>query len=72
MDTSYALKWMLMVMCGYTHISIFACLMRGDYDNDLRWPFDGDIVVELLNWREDNHHYRGDIIDLNQHNDTVG
>ena len=41
-----------------THISIFANLMRGDYDNDLQWPFECDIVVQLLNWREDNHHYR--------------
>ena len=55
-----------------THISIFACLMRGDYDNDLRWPFEGDIVVELLNWREDNHHYRGGIIDLNRRNNADG
>ena len=21
-------------------------------------PFEGDIVVELLHWRQDNHHYR--------------
>ena len=55
-----------------THISICTILMRGDYDDDMQWPFEGDIVVELLNWREDNHHYRGGIIDLNQHNDTDG
>ena len=55
-----------------THISIFVNLMRGDYDNNLQWPFEGDIVVEFLNWREDNHHYRGDTISLNRHNDTDG
>ena len=55
-----------------THISIFASLMRGDYDNSLQWPFEGDIVVKLLNWREDNHHYLGDTIVFNRHNDTDG
>ena len=55
-----------------THISIFLYLMRGDYDNSLRWPFEGDIAVELLNWREDNHHCRGDTITLNRHNDPDG
>ena len=47
-----------------THISIHANLMRGDYDNNLQWPFEADIVVELLNWRGDNHHYRGDTLSL--------
>ena len=55
-----------------THISIFIYLMRGEYDNSLQWPFEGDIVVELLNWREDNHHYRGDTITLNRYNDPDG
>ena len=55
-----------------THISIFANLMRGDYDNNLQWPIEGDIIVELLNWREDNHHYHGGTIPLNEHNDTDG
>ena len=55
-----------------THISIGACPMRGDYDNSLQWPFEGDILIELLNWREDNHHYRGDKIIINRHNDPYG
>ena len=57
-----------------THISIFASLMRGDYDNNLQWPFEGDIVIELLNWREDNHHdhYCGDAIRINKYNDSDG
>ena len=44
---------------GGSHLSVFAALMRGEYDNDLKWPFEGDIRVELLNWRADkNHHSR--------------
>ena len=54
------------------HISIYAILMRGDYDNGLQWPFEGDIVVELLNWRDDCHHYRGGTIGLNKLNDPDG
>ena len=50
-------------------LSIIVNLMRGDYDNNLQWPFGGDIIVELVNWKEDNHHYRGDTIHLNKHND---
>ena len=56
-----------------THISIYAILMKGDDDNNLQWPFEGDIVIELLNWRENNNHYNcGDTIDLNKHNDSDG
>ena len=42
-----------------THLSVYAQLMRGEYDSELEWPFEGDIRVELLNWRADkNHHSR--------------
>ena len=59
-----------MVMVKTLTVSIIANLMRGDYDNNLQWPFEGDIVViEILNWREDNDHYRGDTISVNRHYD---
>ena len=35
--------------------------MRGEYDNELEWPFEGDIRVEILNWREDKNHHSGTI-----------
>ena len=40
-----------------THLSVYAQLMRGEYDSELEWPFEGDIRVELLNWRVDNNHH---------------
>ena len=40
-----------------THLSVYAQLMRGEYDNELEWPFEGDIRVELLNWRADKNHH---------------
>ena len=55
-----------------THISIYATLMRGDYDNNLQWPFEGDVLVEILNWRDDKHHYRGDTMSISKHGDLNG
>ena len=40
-----------------SHLSVYAALMRGKYDNELKWPFEGDIRVELLNWRADKNHH---------------
>ena len=40
-----------------SYLSVDAQLMRGEYDNELEWPFEGDIRVELLNWKEDKHHH---------------
>ena len=31
------------------HVSVFTELMRGPFDNELRWPFRGAITVELFN-----------------------
>ena len=51
-----------------THLSVYAQYMRGEYDNELEWPFEGDIRVELLNWRADkNHHLH--TIDFNRYTD---
>ena len=32
-----------------THVSMFACLLKGEDDDTLEWPFCGDITVEVLN-----------------------
>ena len=39
-----------------THISVYACLMRGEFDDLLKWPFQGRVTVAMLNQLEDNHH----------------
>ena len=41
-----------------THVSIYATLMRGEHDQHLQWPFTGDIIIELLNWRDDKGHQK--------------
>ena len=46
--------------CAYggsdTHVSMYIYLMRGDNDDNLRWPFKGTIKVSLLNQLEDGQH----------------
>ena len=42
---------------GHGHIGVYVYLMKGPMDDILLWPFHGDVVVELLNWREDNGHH---------------
>ena len=39
-----------------THVSVYVCLMRGDNDGNLKWPFKGTIKVSLLNQLGDGHH----------------
>ena len=47
-----------------THISVFACLMQGDFDDHLKWPFRGNITVGLLDQQGEEQytmaiHYTG-------------
>ena len=41
-----------------THLSMFAYLMQGPYDDDLLWPFQGTITIQLLNQLEDGNHHK--------------
>ena len=40
-----------------THVSVFCCLNRGEYDDQLKWPFRGDITIQLLNQIRDEGHW---------------
>ena len=37
-------------------MSVYAYLMKGEHDSVLDWPFRGDVIVELINWKEDKNH----------------
>ena len=39
-----------------THVSIFVCIMQGEYDNHLKWPFRGEIPVQIVNQAGDHSH----------------
>ena len=41
-----------------THVSVYAILMRGEHDQHLQWPFTGELIIELLNWREGKGHHK--------------
>ena len=42
-----------------SHVSVCACLMRGEYDDRLKWPFHAEITVQLRNQLTDRHHATG-------------
>ena len=39
-----------------THVTVSAHLMRGEFDNHLKWPFQDHVTVAMLNQLEDNNH----------------
>ena len=43
------------MMSRGTHASVFIHLMHGEYDNELKFPFQGDIIVQLLSQEDDYH-----------------
>ena len=36
-----------------THMAVGLCLMRGEHDSKLVWPFKGDITIQLVNHNND-------------------
>ena len=53
--------------CGYTlsisaamvgeYLSVYLCLVRGEYDDILTWPMRGTFIITLLNQLENNLHH---------------
>ena len=39
-----------------THVSVFVHMMRGEFDDDLRWPFRGKVTINMVNQEEDKNH----------------
>ena len=40
-----------------THISICIYMMKGEHDDILKWPFRGEVTIQLLNQLEDQCHH---------------
>ena len=38
-------------------LSLYVQLVPGVYDDELHWPFDGEVTVSILNQAEDHRHY---------------
>ena len=39
-----------------THVALGTCLMQGEYDSHLKWPFRGNVTIQLVNQLEDKKH----------------
>ena len=52
-----------------THVSVYVHLMQGELDDQLQWPFRGDITVQLLNQRGDGE--MGHAIETIRYNDST-
>lgn len=53
-----------------SHVSVFICLMQGEHDDDLVWPYRGTVTVELLNQLQDSNHHIGTVqFDCQQNDD---
>ena len=43
------------------HVAVFCCIMRGEHDEHLEWPFFGAVKVRLQNHLDDHNHFEKDI-----------
>ena len=41
----------------HTHVTVSTCLMRGEFDSQLKWPFRGTVTIRLVNQLEDKEHH---------------
>ena len=39
-----------------THVSVMIHFMRGEFDDQLKWPFRGRVMVNMMNQEEDTNH----------------
>ena len=46
-----------------THLSVYLNMMPGEYDDNLKWPFHGEVTVQLLNQRNNANHCEGPLIE---------
>ena len=50
--------------CGVgkgTHVSIFTYMMQGPFDDHLKWPFRGEITIQIVNQAGDHDHIENTI-----------
>ena len=44
-----------------THTSVYIHLMKGEFDDQLKWPFRGEVTVKLLNQKQARGHHDGTV-----------
>ena len=50
-----------------TCVGVLLYMMRGEYDDNLKWPFKGEIRVQLLNQRGDKWHFEQALLRLSHY-----
>ena len=38
-----------------THLSVRVCFMKGEFDDQLKWPFQGEVIIQLLSQIDEDH-----------------
>ena len=52
-----------------SHVSVVVFMMKGEYDDSLKWPFLGDITIQLLNQIEDDDRHHVDTLHVTAEDD---
>ncbi len=55
-----------------SYVSVYAHIEKGEYDNALKWPFVGEVTIELLNQLENENHYSDTITFTPDDNTNAG
>ena len=53
-----------------THVSVFVCMMKGEFDSHLQWPFKGEVKVQLVNQREGGEYLEKMIVEKADESDA--
>ena len=54
-----------------THVGVCFYMMRGEYDDNLKWPFKGEVRVQLLNQRGDKGHIKRVLMPLRDYQESL-
>ena len=38
-----------------THVSVYVQMVKGDHDDELKWPYSGTVTYQIVNWKGGNH-----------------
>ena len=55
-----------------THVSVFAAILEGEYDAELKWPFVGKVHITLLNQLNDRNHLTDTLLIGTKHDMRAG
>ena len=56
-----------------SHIFVYVCLVAREYDDQVKWPFNGGISVTLLNQLKDDGHFVETVwpCDVQENSETI-